>query len=89
MLRPLRDCIVVKPIKRPLSAIIHVPVEERNEYGEVLAVGPGKRDPKTGALKPVGVNPGDKILFSPQHDYDGAEGNIIIFEGDVVGVVNA
>lgn len=46
------------------------------EYGEVLAIGNGVRDPKTGIRKPVdGVAVGDRIVFShrPSNDKMGTE----------------
>ena len=50
-LRPLRDRIVVRPIERVKSDVLHVVMDELPNTGEVLAVGPGEFD-KKGRLIP-------------------------------------
>lgn len=58
--------------------------------GRVVSVGPGKRHPKTGRLRPVELNVGAYITFSdtchrPVKDEDGKE-YLVLREGDVMTV---
>ena len=41
LLKPLHDKIVVKPIERVKSSLIHVIMDEKDNMGTVVAVGPG------------------------------------------------
>ena len=64
---PLADRIVVTALKQEeetLSGII-IPdtVKEKPQQGEVIAVGPGKRDDK-GAHQPIDLLSGDRILYA-------------------------
>ena len=43
LLKPLHDKIVVKPIERVKSSLIHVIMDEKDNMGTVVAVGPGKK----------------------------------------------
>ena len=43
MLKPLGDKIVVKPIERVKSNLIAVVMDEKDNMGTVVAVGPGKK----------------------------------------------
>ena len=43
MLKPLGDKIVVKPIERVKSNLIEVVMDEKDNMGTVVAVGPGKK----------------------------------------------
>lgn len=67
-IKPLSDHILIKPIeeKEKTESGIFLPEtakEERPEQGEVMAVGPGKRDEK-GERVPMEVKKGDKVLFT-------------------------
>lgn len=42
-LKPMHDKIVVKPIERQKSAILEVIMDEKDNMGTVVAVGPGKK----------------------------------------------
>ena len=74
--RPLHDRVVVRRV-------------DAEEQGEVLAVGPGKRD-ETGRLVPLDVKTGDHILFGKwsgtEVKVDG-EDLLIMKEDDIMGVV--
>ena len=66
-LRPLQDRVLIrraKPEARSAGGIL-IPdtAQEKPEEGEIVAVGPGARG-KDGALKPMGVKPGDRVLFA-------------------------
>ncbi len=45
LLKPLHDKIVVKPIERVKSNLIHVIMDEKNNMGTVVAVGLGRKLP--------------------------------------------
>jgi chaperonin GroES len=42
-LKPLNDKVIVKPIERIKSELIAVIMDEKDNMGTVMAVGPGKR----------------------------------------------
>ena len=65
-LRPLADRVIVKRVEnetRTASGIV-IPdsAAEKPDQGEVLAVGPGKRNDK-GELTALTVKVGDRVLF--------------------------
>jgi chaperonin GroES len=91
--RPLHDRVVVRRVdaeERTAGGII-IPdtAKEKPQQGEVLAVGPGKRD-ETGKLVPLDVKAGDQILFGKwsgtEVKVDG-EDLLIMKEDDIMGVV--
>ena len=65
-IRPLHDRVIVKrlEIERTTACGIVLPdsAGEKPDQGEVLAVGPGKRD-DAGKLIPMDVKVGDRVLF--------------------------
>jgi chaperonin GroES len=65
-LRPLHDRVIVKRVenetKTASGLIIPDNAAEKPDQGEVLAVGPGKKNDK-GELQPMGVKAGDRVLF--------------------------
>jgi chaperonin GroES len=65
-LRPLHDRVIVKRVEQETKTAsgIFIPdnAAEKPDQGEVLAVGPGKRDDK-GVLQPMAVKTGDRVLF--------------------------
>ncbi|HWT81957.1 MAG TPA: co-chaperone GroES [Candidatus Acidoferrum sp.] len=92
-IRPLQDRILVKPLEeheaKKGSIIIPDTAKEKPQEGEVIAVGPGKRD-EHGKRIPMEVTVGDKILFGK---YSGSEvkvadeGHLIMREEDVLGIL--
>lgn len=67
-LKPLADNIVIKPKEKEekTESGIFLPDnagESKPESGEVIAVGPGKRDEKGERIKPE-VKKGDKVIFT-------------------------
>jgi len=92
-IRPLHDRVVVKRLeqKEQVRAGIVIPdtAAEKPDQGEVLAVGPGKKNDE-GKLFPVDVKVGDKILFGK---YSGSEIKIdeeeyvIVREDEILAVV--
>jgi chaperonin GroES len=91
--RPLHDRVVVRRIdaeeKTAGGIIIPDTAKEKPQQGEVLAVGPGKRD-DAGKLVPLDVKAGDQILFGKwsgtEVKMDG-EDLLIMKEDDIMGVV--
>ena len=65
-LRPLHDRVIVKRLEeeRKTASGIVIPdtAAEKPDQGEVLAIGPGKKN-EDGKLSPVDVKVGDKVLF--------------------------
>ena len=91
--RPLHDRVVVRRLEEETKTaggiIIPDTAKEKPMEGEVVAVGDGARDDK-GALVPLDVKPGDRILFGKwsgtEIKIDGEE-LLIMKESDVMGVV--
>ena len=92
-LRPLHDRVIVKRLEeeRKTASGIVIPdtAAEKPDQGEVLAVGPGKKNDE-GKLSPVDVKVGDKILFGK---YSGTTVKIdsveylVMREDDIMGIV--
>jgi chaperonin GroES len=92
-IRPLHDRVIVKRLEeeRKSAGGIVIPdnVAEKPDQGEVIAVGPGKRNDE-GKREPLDVKVGDRILFGK---YSGTtvkiEGTeyLVMREEDIMGVV--
>ena len=64
--------------------------KEKPQVGEVVAVGPGKRDEK-GTRVELEVTVGDKVLYSKYAGTDiklGTEEYVLLSEKDILAVVN-
>lgn len=65
-LEPLGDRIVIQPLQQEqvLASGIVIPetAKEKPQQGEVIAVGPGKRD-ESGDRIPLDIAVGDRILY--------------------------
>ena len=91
--RPLHDRVVVRRLegeeKSKGGIIIPDTAKEKQQEGEVIAVGPGARD-EAGKLIPLDVKAGDCILFGKwsgtEVKIDGTE-YLIMKESDVMGIV--
>ena len=91
--RPLHDRVVVKRIeaeeKTAGGIIIPDTAKEKPQQGEVVAVGPGRRD-EAGKLIPIDVQAGDRVLFGKwsgtEVKIDGVE-YLIMKESDIMGVL--
>ncbi|OZG50350.1 co-chaperone GroES [Bombiscardovia coagulans] len=85
-LTPLEDKVVIKqaPAETKTASGLVIPdtAKEKPQQGEVLAVGPGRRDDK-GELIPVEIKVGDKVLYSK---YGGTE---VTYEGEDYLIVSA
>ena len=93
-LRPLHDRVIVKRLDQETETasgiVIPEAAAEKPDQGEILAVGPGKRDDK-GGLIALDVKVGDRVLFGK---YAGqtvkVDGNelLVMREEDIMAVVN-
>ena len=85
-LTPLEDKIIVKQAEAQTQTAsgLYIPdnAKEKPQQGEVLAVGPGRRDDK-GERIPMDVKVGDKVLYSK---YGGTE---VHYEGEDYLLVGA
>ena len=85
-LTPLEDKIIVKQAEAQTQTAsgLYIPdnAKEKPQQGEVLAVGPGRRDDK-GESIPMDVKVGDKVLYSK---YGGTE---VHYEGEDYLIVGA
>ena len=92
-LRPLADRVIVKRVenetKTASGIVIPDSAAEKPDQGEVLAVGPGKRNDK-GELTALTVKVGDRVLISK---YGGTEVKIddekftLVREDDILGII--
>ncbi len=92
-IRPLHDRVIVKRMEeeRKTASGIVIPdtAAEKPDQGEIIAVGPGKRD-DSGKLIAMDVKVGDRVLFGK---YSGqtvkVEGEelLVMREEDIMGVV--
>ena len=91
--RPLHDRVVVRRIdaedKSAGGIIIPDTAKEKPSQGEVVAIGPGRRD-EAGQVIAIDLRVGDRVLFGKS---SGAEVKIdnaellIMKESDIMGVV--
>jgi chaperonin GroES len=94
-IRPLHDRVIVKRLEeeRTTASGIVIPdtAAEKPDQGEIVAVGPGKRD-DSGKLIALDVKVGDKVLFGKyagQTVKVSGEELLVMREEDIMGVVEA
>jgi chaperonin GroES len=92
-MRPLHDRVLVKRVPREATSkggiIIPDSAKEKPQEGQVVAVGPGRRD-DNGRIVPLDVAKGDRILFGKYSGSDveiNGEEHLIIQETDILGVI--
>ena len=93
-LTPLHDRVIVKrlEVETKTASGIYIPdnAAEKPDQGEVLAVGPGKRNDK-GEISAMSVKVGDRVLFGKYSGQsvkvDGDE-LLVIKEDDLFAVVS-
>ena len=94
-IRPLHDRVIVKRLEeeRKTASGIVIPdaAAEKPDQGQILAVGPGKRD-ENGKHVALDVKVGDRVLFGKYAGQtvkvDGEE-VLVKREEDIMGVVEA
>jgi chaperonin GroES len=92
-IRPLHDRVIVKRLdnERKTASGIVIPdnAAEKPDQGEIMAVGPGKRD-ENGKIITLDVKVGDKVLFGKYSGQtvkvDGEE-LLVMREEDIMGVI--
>ncbi len=92
-LKPLGDRLVVEPKEReqttPSGLVLPETAAEKPQEGEILAVGPGRRD-DNGERIALDVKVGDRVLYAK---YGGTEVKVdgkkllILKESDVLAIV--
>ena len=94
--RPLGDRIVVKRVEEETKTkggiIIPDTAKEKPQEGEVVSVGPGAVNEKTGERTKMELKAGDRILFgkwSGQEIKIDGDDLLIMKESDVLGVLAA
>ena len=92
-IRPLHDRVIIKRLEseRTTASVIVIPdnAAEKPDQGEVVAVGPGRRD-EAGKLIEMGVKVGDRVLFgkySGQSVKIDGEEFLVMREEDIMGVL--
>lgn len=93
MLKPLGDRIIIKPIaaEEVTKGGIVLPdtAKEKPREGEVVAAGPGRVNEKTGAVVPMEVKVGDKVIYSKYGGTEvklGTEEYVILRQDDVLAI---
>lgn len=94
-IRPLHDRVIVKRLEeeRKTASGIVIPdtAAEKPDQGEVIAVGPGKKD-ENGKSITLDVKVGDKVLFGKyagQSVKVAGEEVLVMREEDIMGVIEA
>ena len=92
-IRPLHDRVIIKRLEseRTTASGLVIPdnAAEKPDQGEVVAVGPGRRD-EAGKLIEMGVKVGDRVLFgkySGQSVKIDGEEFLVMREEDIMGVL--
>ena len=93
--RPLGDRVVVRRVKEDTKTaggiIIPETAQEKPQEGEVISVGPGLLDEKTGKRNALEVKAGEFVLFGKwsgtEVKIDG-EDLLIMKESDIMGVLD-
>ena len=94
-LKPLHDRVVVKKVEEEQKSaggiIIPDTAKERSMQGEVVAVGPGKKD-KNGQTMPMSVQAGDRVMYGKfagtEVSVDGEE-HLVMREDDIIARVES
>ena len=93
-LRPLADRVIVKRVEQETKTasgiVIPDNAAEKPDQGEVLSVGPGKRNER-GDIVSMNVKKGDRVLFGKysgnEIKIDGVD-HLILREDDILGVLD-
>lgn len=93
-LRPLADRVVVQPLEEETTTasgiVLPDSAKEKPQKGEILAVGPGKRD-DSGKVIPLDVSVGDVVLFAKYGGTEiklgGDEKVLIMRESDILAII--
>lgn len=85
---PLAARIVIKPDPEHKNTRLVIPQQAQkfSDYGEVVAVGPGRRH-IDGQIYPLGVKVGDKVIFSRQGAFPFEHDGQRYFSTEIEGVI--
>ena len=94
-IRPLHDRVIIKRLAAETTTSFGIVIPdsagEKPDQGEVIAVGPGKRD-EAGRIIALDVKVGDRVLFGKYAGQavkvDGQE-VLVMREEDIMGVIQA
>ncbi len=93
-LNPLADRVLAKRVEAQerTSGGIIIPdtAKDKSQKMEIIAVGPGAKDTKTGSIIPMSVKIGDKVIADKYAGTDislDGEDYIILKESDILAIV--
>lgn len=91
--RPLADRVLLKRMKQEETSyggiLLPETAKQKQEMGEVIAVGPGKKD-RDGKMIEMTVKPGDKVLwdkYSAQEVTVDEDEFVIVKSDDLIAIV--
>ncbi len=92
-LRPLGDRVLIKIVaqEEKTAGGLFLPdsAKEKPQIGEIVAVGPGRKNDKTSTIQPLDVKIGDKVLYSKysgtEIKIEGAE-YLLVNEKDILAI---
>jgi len=94
-IRPLQDRVVVRRTEEEKTSaggiVLPGSASEKPAQGEVIAVGPGKRQ-ENGDTQPVDLKVGDTVVFGKYASNTvkiGEEELLILSEGEIYGVIES
>ena len=94
-IRPLQDRVVVRRTEEETTSaggiVLPGSAAEKPAQGEVIAVGPGKRQ-ESGETQPVDVKVGDTVVFGKYASNTvkiGVEELLILSENEIYGVIES
>src|SRR5437763_9928355 len=95
-LNPREVRVVVRPNEAEEATVSGIVIpdtaKEKPQFGEVLAVGPGRRSEQTGELIPLDVKVGDTVVYSKYGGTEiaiGGEDLLILTSRDVLAISDA
>jgi chaperonin GroES len=94
-MRPLYDRVVVKRVEEASRSkgglFLPETAQEKPLEGEIVAVGHGRLDEKSGTTKPLAVRVGDRVVFGRYSGTEikiAGEDRLVLREDEIFGVVN-
>ncbi len=93
MINPTFDYVLVRPLETeqtlPSGIVLPDTAKEKPQVGEIMAVGPGHRNPD-GKVLPMTLNKGQKVLYKKWGGNEVKVGNeewLLVEEKDIMAVV--
>lgn len=89
--RPLRDRVLIERVAEEevtAGGIIKPDTaKQKGQKGKVLAVGPGKRDEKSGTHNAPNVKTGDVVYFAKYAGTELDDDHVVLNEDDILGII--